>query len=51
MAMAIRREAEQFVGIELFATMLIQPPNGQITASYLAKRAAPHDVKTTRFPR
>ncbi|CKS74201.1 phenolpthiocerol synthesis type-I polyketide synthase PPSA [Mycobacterium tuberculosis] len=44
MAMAIRREAEQFVGIELSATMLFNHPTVKSLASYLAKRVAPHDV-------
>lgn len=41
MAMAIRREAEQLVGIELSATMLFNHPTVAALASYLAKRVAP----------
>ncbi len=44
MAMAIRREAEQFVGIELSATMLFNHPTVTSLAEYLAKIVAPqHD--------
>ncbi|KZS63228.1 MAG: type I polyketide synthase [Mycobacterium pseudokansasii] len=44
MAMAIRREAEQFVGIELSATMLFNHPTVALLAQYLTKRVAPqHD--------
>lgn len=41
MAMAIRREAEHFVGIELSATMLFNHPTVASLASYLAKLVAP----------
>ncbi|MGB9305706.1 MAG: acyltransferase domain-containing protein, partial [Mycobacterium sp.] len=41
MAMAIRREAEQFVGIELSATMLFNHPTVGSLAGYLAKLVAP----------
>jgi phthiocerol/phenolphthiocerol synthesis type-I polyketide synthase A len=41
MAMAIRREAEQFVGIELSATMLFNHPTVASLAEYLAKIVAP----------
>ncbi|MDP7702941.1 polyketide synthase [Mycobacterium sp. TY815] len=41
MAMAIRREAEQFVGIELSATMLFNHPTVAALAAYLANRVAP----------
>lgn len=41
MAMAIRREAEQFVGIELSATMLFNHPTVAALAGYLANRVAP----------
>ena len=41
MAMAIRREAEQFVGIELSATMLFNHPTVASLAGYLAKLVAP----------
>ena len=41
MAMAIRREAEQFVGIELSATMLFNHPTVAALATYLANRVAP----------
>ncbi|KAA1251687.1 acyltransferase domain-containing protein [Mycobacterium simiae] len=44
MAMAIRREAEQLVGIELSATMLFNHPTVASLAGYLSKRVAPqHD--------
>jgi phthiocerol/phenolphthiocerol synthesis type-I polyketide synthase A len=43
MAMAIRREAEQFVGIELSATMLFNHPTVALLAKYLAKVVAPQD--------
>ena len=43
MAMAIRREAEQFVGIELSATMLFNHPTVASLAAYLAKIVAPQD--------
>ncbi|WP_373143296.1 beta-ketoacyl reductase, partial [Mycobacterium marinum] len=43
MAMAIRREAEMFVGIELSATMLFNHPTVASLASYLANRVAPQD--------
>ncbi|HTX96096.1 MAG TPA: acyltransferase domain-containing protein [Mycobacterium sp.] len=42
MAMAIRREAEHFVGIELSATMLFNHPTVASLASYLAKLVAPY---------
>ena len=41
MAMAIRREAEQFVGIELSATMLFNYPTVARLAGYLVKLVAP----------
>ncbi|ETW25611.1 phosphopantetheine-binding protein, partial [Mycobacterium gastri 'Wayne'] len=41
MAMAIRREAEQFVGIELSATMLFNHPTVALLAQYLTKLVAP----------
>ncbi|PJE10935.1 type I polyketide synthase [Mycobacterium sp.] len=41
MAMAIRREAEQFVGMELSATMLFNHPTVSALATYLANRVAP----------
>ncbi|HUH71890.1 MAG TPA: acyl carrier protein, partial [Mycobacterium sp.] len=41
MAMAIRREAELFVGIELSATMLFNHPTVASLADYLAKVVAP----------
>ncbi|SOJ54348.1 Phthiocerol/phenolphthiocerol synthesis polyketide synthase type I PpsB [Mycobacterium simulans] len=41
MAMAIRREAEMFVGIELSATMLFNHPTVASLASHLAKIVAP----------
>jgi phthiocerol/phenolphthiocerol synthesis type-I polyketide synthase A len=41
MAMAIRREAEQFVGIELSATMLFNHPTVGSLAGYLVKLVAP----------
>lgn len=43
MAMAIRREAEQFVGIELSATMLFNHPTVASLAGYLSKRVAPQN--------
>ena len=44
MAMAIRREAEQFVGIELSAIMLFNHPTVASLAAYLSKIVAPqHD--------
>jgi phthiocerol/phenolphthiocerol synthesis type-I polyketide synthase A len=43
MAMAIRREAEQFVGIELSATMLFNHPTVALLAKYLTKVLAPQD--------
>ena len=46
MAMAIRREAEQFVGIELSAIMLFNHPTVALLADYLAKLVAPqHDSR------
>ena len=41
MAMAIRRETEMFVGIELSATMLFNHPTVASLADYLAKLIAP----------
>ncbi|OBK23304.1 polyketide synthase [Mycobacterium asiaticum] len=50
MAMAIRREAEQFVGIELSATMLFNHPTVAALAEYLAKRVAPqHDSQESEM--
>ncbi|WP_205877194.1 type I polyketide synthase [Mycobacterium camsae] len=46
MAMAIRREAEQFVGMELSATMLFNHPTVAALAAYLANRVAPEDDST-----
>ncbi|OAR19613.1 polyketide synthase, partial [Mycobacterium leprae 3125609] len=44
MAMAIRREAEQFIGIELSAIMLFNHPTVALLAAYLTKVVAPqHD--------
>jgi phthiocerol/phenolphthiocerol synthesis type-I polyketide synthase A len=43
MAMAIRREAEQFVGIELSAIMLFNHPTVAALAKYLARIVAPQD--------
>jgi phthiocerol/phenolphthiocerol synthesis type-I polyketide synthase A len=42
MAMSIRREAEQFAGIELSATMLWNHPTIASLAEYLAKKLSPH---------
>jgi phthiocerol/phenolphthiocerol synthesis type-I polyketide synthase A len=41
MAMSVRREAEQFVGIELSATMLWNYPTIASLAAYLAKKLSP----------
>ncbi|KJX74642.1 type I polyketide synthase [Mycobacterium lepromatosis] len=41
MAMAIRREAEQFIGIELSAIMLFNHPTIALLAAYLTKVVAP----------
>ncbi|ORB97037.1 Phthiocerol/phenolphthiocerol synthesis polyketide synthase type I PpsA [Mycobacterium persicum] len=46
MAMAIRREAEQFVGIELSATMLFNHPTVALLAQYLTKLVAPQQDST-----
>jgi phthiocerol/phenolphthiocerol synthesis type-I polyketide synthase A len=40
-AMSVRREAEQFVGLELSATMLWNYPTIATLAAYLAKRLSP----------
>ena len=51
MAMAIRREAEQFVGIELSAIMLFNHPTVASLAGYLAKLVAPLPIPgKTRWP-
>jgi phthiocerol/phenolphthiocerol synthesis type-I polyketide synthase A len=42
MAMSVRRETEQFVGIELSATMLFNHPTIVTLAAYLAKKLLPH---------
>ncbi|ORB70527.1 phosphopantetheine-binding protein [Mycobacterium shinjukuense] len=47
MAMAIRREAERFVGIELSATMLINHPTLASLAEYLTKILLPQDDSET----
>ncbi|MBV8349881.1 MAG: KR domain-containing protein, partial [Mycolicibacterium sp.] len=44
MAMAIRREAKQLVGLELSATMLFNHPTIAALADYLAKTVAPADA-------
>jgi phthiocerol/phenolphthiocerol synthesis type-I polyketide synthase A len=41
MAMSVRRETEQFVGIELSATMLFNHPTIVTLAAYLAKKLLP----------
>ncbi|MCW2552476.1 MAG: ppsA 3 [Mycobacterium sp.] len=41
MAMSVRREAEQFVGVELSATMLWNHPTITSLAAYLAKKLVP----------
>jgi phthiocerol/phenolphthiocerol synthesis type-I polyketide synthase A len=41
MAMSIRREAEQFVGVELSATMLWNHPTITSLGAYLAKKLVP----------
>lgn len=43
MAMSVRRETEQFVGIELSATMLFNHPTVSSLASYLAKKLVPQE--------
>jgi len=43
MAMSIRREAEQLVGIELSATMLWNHPTISSLAAYLAKKLSPQE--------
>ena len=43
MAMSIRREVEQLVGIELSATMLWNHPTIASFASYLAKKLVPQE--------
>jgi phthiocerol/phenolphthiocerol synthesis type-I polyketide synthase A len=43
MAMAIKREAEQFVGIELSAIMLFNHPTVGLLADYLGKLVAPQN--------
>ena len=43
MAMAIRREAERFVGIELSATMLFNHPTVASLSDYLTKIVSPQD--------
>ena len=55
MAMSIRREAEQLVGIELSATMLWNHPTIATLAEYLAKKLFPQnnwegDVDVTLDP-
>jgi phthiocerol/phenolphthiocerol synthesis type-I polyketide synthase A len=42
MAMSVRRDTEQFVGIELSATMLFNYPTVAALAEYLAKKLLPH---------
>jgi phthiocerol/phenolphthiocerol synthesis type-I polyketide synthase A len=42
MAMSVRRDTEQFVGIELSATMLFNYPTVVALAEYLAKKLLPH---------
>ncbi|AKN15834.1 polyketide synthase [Mycobacterium haemophilum DSM 44634] len=50
MAMAIRREAEQFIGIELSAIMLFNHPTVALLAAYLAKVVAPqHDSQEDKM--
>jgi phthiocerol/phenolphthiocerol synthesis type-I polyketide synthase A len=43
MAMSVRREAEQLVGIELSATMLWNHPTVESLAAYLADKLLPQD--------
>ena len=43
MAMSVRRETEQFVGIELSATMLFNYPTIAALAAYLAKKLLPQE--------
>jgi phthiocerol/phenolphthiocerol synthesis type-I polyketide synthase A len=42
MAMTVRRDTEQFVGIELSATMLFNYPTIVALAEHLAKKLLPH---------
>jgi phthiocerol/phenolphthiocerol synthesis type-I polyketide synthase A len=42
MAMSVRRDTEQFVGIELSATMLFNYPTIVVLAEHLAKKLLPH---------
>jgi phthiocerol/phenolphthiocerol synthesis type-I polyketide synthase A len=44
MAMSIRREVEQLVGLELSATMLWNHPTIASLAGYLAKKLSPHTL-------
>jgi phthiocerol/phenolphthiocerol synthesis type-I polyketide synthase A len=44
MAMTVRRETEQFVGIELSATMLWNHPTITTLATHLVKKLSPQDV-------
>ncbi|HJT93074.1 MAG TPA: beta-ketoacyl reductase, partial [Mycobacterium sp.] len=46
MAMSVRREAEQLVGIELSATMLWNHPTVASLAAYLANKLLPHDSES-----
>ena len=47
MAMAVRREAEQLVGMELSATMLWNHPTIALLAEYLAKKLLPQQDSET----
>ncbi|MBV9720905.1 MAG: KR domain-containing protein, partial [Mycobacterium sp.] len=42
MAMSVRRETEQFLGVELSATMLFNHPTIVSLAAYLARKLLPH---------
>ena len=48
MAMSIRRDAEQLVGMELSATMLWNHPTIAALATYLAEKLRPEEARTER---
>jgi phthiocerol/phenolphthiocerol synthesis type-I polyketide synthase A len=47
MAMSVRREAEQLIGVELSATMLWNHPTTASLATYLANKVLPQDGSAT----